>query len=90
MYDVAAVRIHFPALAAGTPTSTGLVAPRRRDVVADAVRARCSSPVCQPGQVTDAERRADRIVVDARRAMADLLDVNPAGIVFGRSMTQLT
>jgi cysteine desulfurase family protein (TIGR01976 family) len=40
--------------------------------------------------VTAAERRADKIVLDARQAMADLLGTDPRGIVFGRSMTQLT
>ena len=37
-----------------------------------------------------AERRADRIVRDARAAMGDLLAVDPGGVVFGRSATELT
>src|SRR5690606_6197888 len=48
------------------------------------------SAVANRGVHTAAERRADRIVGDARRAMADLLAADPRGIVFGRSMTQLT
>ncbi len=42
------------------------------------------------GSVTEAERRADAVVVEARQAAADLLGADPAGIVFGRSMTALT
>ena len=40
--------------------------------------------------MTAAERRATEIVDAARAAGADLVGVDPAGIVFGRSMTQLT
>jgi cysteine desulfurase family protein (TIGR01976 family) len=40
--------------------------------------------------VTASERRADGIVVEARRAMADLLGCAVDGVVFGRSMTALT
>jgi cysteine desulfurase family protein (TIGR01976 family) len=48
------------------------------------------SAMANRGRLTAAERRADGIVVDARQAMADLLGADPRGIVFGRSMTQLT
>jgi len=40
--------------------------------------------------VTASERRAEEVVVGARAAMADLLGCDPGGVVFGRSMTQLT
>jgi cysteine desulfurase family protein (TIGR01976 family) len=49
-----------------------------------------TSALANRGQLTAAERRADGIVVGARQAMADLLGTDPGGIVFGRSMTQLT
>jgi cysteine desulfurase family protein (TIGR01976 family) len=42
------------------------------------------------GSVTEAERRADAIVLRARAAVADLLGCTAGGVVFGRSMTQLT
>jgi cysteine desulfurase family protein (TIGR01976 family) len=48
------------------------------------------SPLANRGRVTAAERAADDIVLDARAAMADLLGADAGGIVFGRSMTQLT
>jgi cysteine desulfurase family protein (TIGR01976 family) len=40
--------------------------------------------------MTAAEQRAEGIVAAARAAMADLLGVPASGVVFGRSMTQLT
>ena len=49
-----------------------------------------TSAIANRGRVTRAERRADDIVHGARAAAADLLNADPAGVVFGRSMTQLT
>ncbi len=46
--------------------------------------------VSNRGTVTEAERRADDLTVGARAAVADLLGADPRGVVFGRSMTQLT
>src|SRR6185295_10378331 len=60
------------------------------DSVADAVADTMRSAVANQGTVTKAEQRAEQIVVDARQAAADLLGAQPSGIIFGRSMTQLT
>ena len=49
-----------------------------------------TAPIANRGTVTPAERFSDGIVGQARQAMADLLAADPRGIVFGRSMTQLT
>ena len=89
-YDVAALRAHFPALAEGTAHFDGPGGSQVPDVVADAVRATLVSSIANRGSVTAAERRAEGIVHAARAAMADLLGADPGGIVFGRSMTQLT
>ncbi|WP_372730138.1 cysteine desulfurase-like protein, partial [Nocardioides sp.] len=42
------------------------------------------------GSITEGERRADAVTLGARAAMADFVGGDPRGIVFGRSMTQLT
>jgi cysteine desulfurase family protein (TIGR01976 family) len=89
-YDVAAVRAQFPALTAGFahfdgPGGTQVPAP-----VADAVARTLVAPLANRGRITAAERAADDIVVAARRAVADLLGADPGGVVFGRSMTQIT
>lgn len=89
-FDVAAVRARFPALAGGAAHFDGPGGSQTPDVVADAVRATLVSPIANRGSVTAAERTAEQAVTDARTALADLLGGQPDGIVFGRSMTQLT
>src|SRR6478609_11292340 len=89
-YDVAAVRAHFPALREGAAHFDGPGGSQTPDVVAEAVARTLTSAVANRGTVTPAERRADRIVHDARSAMGDLLGVVPEGVVFGRSATELT
>ena len=49
-----------------------------------------TASIANRGDVTAAERYADDIVVGARQAMADLVGGDPGGVIFGRSMTQLT
>ncbi len=89
-YDVSAVRAHFPALAEGAAHFDGPGGSQVPDVVADAVASTLRSAVANRGSVTAAERRAEDIVLAARQAGADLVAGAPEGIVFGRSMTQLT
>jgi cysteine desulfurase family protein (TIGR01976 family) len=88
--DVAGVRAHFPALAAGAAHFDGPGGSQTPDVVARAVHDALVSPIANRGSVTRAEQHAETIVQAGRSAMADLLGADPAGIVFGRSMTQLT
>jgi cysteine desulfurase family protein (TIGR01976 family) len=89
-YDVAAVRSHFPALDEGAAHFDGPGGSQTPDVVADAVAGTLRAAVANRGRVTAAERRADDVVTEARAAAADLLGADPRGVVFGRSMTQLT
>ncbi|TQM79081.1 cysteine desulfurase family protein (TIGR01976 family) [Saccharothrix saharensis] len=89
-YDVESVRARFPSLATGTAHFDGPGGSQVPAPVADAVRDAMVSPLANRGTVTAAERAADAIVLDARRALADLLGASPEGVVFGRSMTQLT
>ncbi|GAA1353109.1 cysteine desulfurase-like protein [Saccharothrix algeriensis] len=88
-YDVDALRARFPSLGAtahfDSPGGSQVPA-----AVADAVRDALTSSLANRGRVTAAERAADHIVTEARRAMADLLAADPSGVVFGRSSTQLT
>lgn len=89
-FDVAGVRAHFPALAAGAAHFDGPGGSQTPDVVARAVHDALVSPIANRGSVTRAEQHAEAIVQAGRSALADLLGAEPAGIVFGRSMTQLT
>jgi len=89
-FEVAAVRAQFPALAAGAAHFDGPGGSQTPLPVARAISDALLSPIANRGTVTQAERNADDIVRGARVAMADLLGADPRGIVFGRSMTQLT
>jgi len=88
--DVESVRKQFPALAEGAAHFDGPGGSQVPESVGRAVGETLTSAVSNRGRRTPAERRADDIVVEARQAMADLLGADPTGVVFGRSMTQLT
>ncbi|HEY7812139.1 MAG TPA: cysteine desulfurase-like protein [Nakamurella sp.] len=90
MFDVAAVRAHFPALNHGIAYFDGPGGSQVPDTVIAAVSSVLSAGVANRGRVTAAERVADDTVLAARSAMADLLGAEAAGVVFGRSMTALT
>ncbi|MFD6795383.1 MULTISPECIES: cysteine desulfurase-like protein [Prauserella salsuginis group] len=89
-FDVTQFRSQFPALADGAAHFDGPGGSQVPRPVASAVADTLCSAVANRGANTAAERRADAIVLDARRAAADLVGAAPGGIVFGRSMTQLT
>jgi cysteine desulfurase family protein (TIGR01976 family) len=90
VFDVDSVRKRFPALAEGAAHFDSPGGSQVADLVADAVSTTLTSAIANRGRETTAERRADDIVRGARLAAADLLNADPAGVVFGRSMTQLT
>ncbi|MGY1772431.1 cysteine desulfurase-like protein [Blastococcus sp. SYSU D00813] len=89
-YDVAAVRSAFPALRSGAAHFDGPGGSQVPLPVAEAVAATLTSPIANRGRLTRAERNADNVVLAARAAVADLVGGDPRGVVFGRSMTQLT
>lgn len=89
-FDVAALRSCFPSLARGTAHFDGPGGTQVPEVVGRAVAATLTAPISNRGSVTAAERLADETVLGARSAVADLLGVDPAGVVFGRSATALT
>ncbi|MEO7448698.1 MAG: cysteine desulfurase-like protein [Humibacillus sp.] len=88
--DVERIRSCFPALREGAAHFDGPGGSQTPDVVAQAVADTLTSAISNRGTVTAAERRADRVVVESRAAMGDLVGVDPAGVVFGRSATELT
>ena len=88
--DIDTFRSHFPSLASGAAHFDGPGGSQVPREVADAVAATMTAGVGNRGSVTVAELRAEAVVADARRAGADLLGADPRGVVFGRSMTQLT
>jgi cysteine desulfurase family protein (TIGR01976 family) len=93
-YDVARVRSHFPQLKPGPGTGAahfdGPGGSQTPEVVARAVYDVLVGPLANRGETTPAERNAETAVREARTALGDLVGVDPSGVVFGRSMTQLT
>lgn len=89
-YDVERIRARIPALADGTAYFDGPGGTQTPDVVAQAIADALTSGLSNRARVTQAERNADDITVEARLAGADLVNADPGGIVFGRSMTELT
>jgi cysteine desulfurase family protein (TIGR01976 family) len=88
--DPARIRAAFPALDLGVAYFDGPGGSQVPTAVAEAVAGAMTAGLANRGTVTDAERRADNMVTGARAAVGDLLGADPGGVVFGRSMTQLT
>lgn len=88
--DLAAIRSHFPSLRSGTAHFDGPGGTQTPDVVARAIHDTLVAPLSNRGSLTEGERNADLAVRSGRAALADLLGTEPSGIIFGRSMTQLT
>jgi cysteine desulfurase family protein (TIGR01976 family) len=88
--DLTRIRSQFPALDLGVAHFDGPGGSQVPTSVAEAVARTMTAGLANRGTVTDAERRAEDVVVEARTAVADLLGADPRGVVFGRSMTQLT
>jgi cysteine desulfurase family protein (TIGR01976 family) len=88
--DVERVRSMFPALDQGVAYFDGPGGSQTPRQVADAIAATLGAGLSNRGEVTESERRADDVVHGARTAAADLIGADPGGVVFGRSMTQLT
>ena len=89
-FDVARTRAAFPALELGTAHFDGPGGSQTPSVVANAVADAMCAGLANRGSVTPAERRAEAVTVAAREAIGDLLGADAGGVIFGRSMTQLT
>ncbi len=93
-YDVAELRSHFPALTGPGPRLAHFDGPGGSltpSAVAEAVATTMTAGLSNRGlALTRSEQAADRVVTDARDAVADLVGGEARGVVLGRSMTSLT
>ncbi|MFG2307269.1 cysteine desulfurase-like protein [Streptomyces sp. NPDC048566] len=89
-YDVGALRAEIPALRSGVAHFDGPGGTQTPARVARAVADALTSPLSIRGHLTPGEANAERHVREFRQAMADLVGGDAAGVVFGRSATQLT
>jgi len=89
-YDVDRVRAHFPSLNSGIAHFDGPGGSQVPQSVGTAVSDTLIASIANRGSITQSERNAEEIVIDFRQAVADLIDADPKGVVYGRSWTQLT
>jgi cysteine desulfurase family protein (TIGR01976 family) len=89
-YDVNRIRSHFPSLDTGLAYFDGPGGSQVPDVVGAAIAAAITKPISNRNVNTESEKNAEEIVLEFRNAVGDLIDVDPAGVVYGRSWTQLS
>ncbi|NCV82933.1 MAG: aminotransferase class V-fold PLP-dependent enzyme [Actinobacteria bacterium] len=89
-YDVHKIRSHFPSLNTGLAFFCGPGGSQVPLVVGAAIAHAITKPISNRNTNTESEKNAEEYVVGFRQAVADLIDVDPRGVVYGRSWTQLT
>lgn len=87
--DVARIRGLFPALGDGWVHLDAYAGMSTPEQVTTAVSAALRAPVSAPGGAFPASGRVDAIVDAARRAVAELVGADPAGVVLGPSVEVL-
>ncbi len=90
MFGVTAVRASYPALSDGFAYLDGAAGTQVPEVVIDAIADVYRKGIGNVGGAFPASQRADGIVAEARRAVADLVGGDPGGVVLGPNMTTLT
>ena len=89
-YDVNKIRAHFSALNTGLAFFDGPGGSQVPDVVGAAIAAAITKPISNRNVNTESEKNAEEYVLGFRKAVADLIEVDPRGVVYGRSWTQLS
>ena len=89
-YDVNKIRSHFPSLNTGLAFFCGPGGSQVPDVVGAAIANAITKPISNRNTNTESEKNAEEIVLGFRQAVGDLIDVDPRGVVYGRSWTQLS
>jgi cysteine desulfurase family protein (TIGR01976 family) len=87
---VSAVRAGYPALADGYAYLDGAAGTQVPAAVIDAISAAYRSGLGNTGGAFPASKRSDAITAECRRAVADLVGGDPAGVLLGPNMTTLT
>jgi cysteine desulfurase family protein (TIGR01976 family) len=89
-YEVDRVRALYPALADGYAYLDGAAGTQVPYAVIDAIAGAYRLGIGNAGGAFPASQRSDAIVAECRRAVADLVGGDPAGVVLGPNMTTLT
>ena len=88
-FDVDLIRKDFPSLSSGIAYFDGPGGSQTPFVVGDAIAKAITQPLSNRGANTISEKNAEDYVIGYRNAVADLLNCDPKGVVYGRSWTQL-
>src|SRR5271169_4861730 len=89
-FDVNRVRAAYPALTDGYAYLDGAAGTQVPAAVIEAIAQTYRSGIGNAGGAFPASGRADRIVAECRRALADLTGGEPEGVILGPNMTTLT
>lgn len=89
-FNVDEIRAQFPSLKTGVAHFDSPGGTQTPISVGQAIYDTITGPLSNRGTGSKSEQNAEDAVHAARQAAADLLNADPNGIVFGRSMTQLT
>jgi cysteine desulfurase family protein (TIGR01976 family) len=89
-FDASRVRATYPALADGYAYLDGAAGTQVPASVIEAIGNAYRSGIGNTGGEFPASDRSGAIVAEARRAVADLVGGDPAGVILGPSMTALT
>src|SRR5688500_15858352 len=89
-FDVGRVRALYPALGDGYAYLDGAAGTQVPQAVIDAIVGAYRSGIGNVGGAFPASRRSEELVAECRRAVADLVGGEPAGVILGPSMTALT
>ena len=88
-YDVNRIRKEFPSLDSGIAFFDGPGGSQVPKSVGVAIANAITQPTSNRNSVTLSEQNAEKCVQDYRQAVADLLNCDPKGVIYGRSWTQL-
>ncbi|MFM8921970.1 MAG: cysteine desulfurase-like protein [Candidatus Nanopelagicaceae bacterium] len=89
-FDVNRIRKEFPSLDSGIAFFDGPGGSQVPRSVAVAIANAITQPTSNRNTVTLSEQNAEASVQGYRSAVADLLNCDPRGVIYGRSWTQLT
>ncbi|HYB46539.1 MAG TPA: cysteine desulfurase-like protein [Streptosporangiaceae bacterium] len=89
-FDVSRVRAIYPALGDGYAYLDGAAGTQVPSAVIEAIADVYRSGIGNAGGAFTASGRADGIVAECRRALADLTGADPQGVILGPNMTTLT
>ena len=88
-FDISALRAQFPSLASGIAHFDGPGGTQTPRQVGEAIASTLTGPLSNRGRSVLSERNADDAVIAFRQGFGDFIGVDPRGVVYGRSATQI-